>query len=131
VTNGQKLASIVAPKCDWNDLSDAAKARYEEGAKAFEPKQQQDQPYVIVRTYSAGVHCGYLVSRSGKEVTLRENKRIWSWKGRYTLNEIANEGVGAGSNVSAASQGVVLEWIEILTCTELARENLRGAKWGQ
>ena len=37
--------------------------------------------YVVVRTYSAGVHCGKLENRNGREVTLKETRRIWSWKG--------------------------------------------------
>ena len=35
-----------------------------------------DHP-VIVRTYSAGVHFGYLVAREGKEVRLTRSRRIW------------------------------------------------------
>jgi hypothetical protein len=43
--------------------------------------------YVIVRTYSAGVHFGRLVARRGKEVDLADARRIWFWKGANTLNE--------------------------------------------
>jgi len=35
--------------------------------------------YVVVRTYSAGVHVGVLQAASGKEVRLSEARRIWSW----------------------------------------------------
>ena len=34
--------------------------------------------YVIIRTYSAGVHVGTLVSQNGKEVMLKDTRRIWS-----------------------------------------------------
>lgn len=34
---------------------------------------------VIVRTYSAGVHFGTLESRNGKEVVLKDARRIWDW----------------------------------------------------
>ncbi len=33
-------------------------------------KTETKTPYVVVRTYSAGVHVGELVKRDGKEVTL-------------------------------------------------------------
>lgn len=36
---------------------------------------------VIVRTYSAGVHVGELVSHKGTEVTLKNARRIWKWVG--------------------------------------------------
>lgn len=48
---------------------------------------QADQ-YVVVRTYSAGVHAGELVSQNGKEVTLKNARRIWYWRGANTLHEI-------------------------------------------
>ena len=38
-------------------------------------------PYVIVRTYSAGCFAGTLVSRKGKEVEMKDARRLWYWKG--------------------------------------------------
>ena len=43
--------------------------------------------YVVVRTYSAGVHIGVLRERAGKEVVLGDARRLWSWSGALTLNE--------------------------------------------
>ena len=39
--------------------------------------KQNGADFVIVRTYSAGVHYGRLVSRNGKEVVLSGARRIW------------------------------------------------------
>ena len=50
---------------------------------------------VLVRTYSAGVHVGTLVSREGRDVVLADARRIWSWRGANTLHEISLRGVGA------------------------------------
>ena len=55
-------------------------------------KPSLKQRYVIVRTYSAGVFAGYLVSRKGKEVVLRDARRIWYWTGAATLSELAMRG---------------------------------------
>jgi hypothetical protein len=87
--------------------------------------------YVLIRTYSAGVHVGEMVSRDGKEVVLKNARRIWSWHGRNTLNEIAALGVGKGSRVSQPSPGTVTltEAIEIIDCAPGARENLEAATW--
>ena len=35
--------------------------------------------YCIVRTYSAGVFAGYVESRNGQEVVLRNVRRIWKY----------------------------------------------------
>ena len=91
---------------------------------------KKKQPYVDIRTYSAGVHVGYLVARTGKEVTLHDARRIWSWVGARTLSEVATAGIAAGSRVSVAVPSITLtEAIEIIETTEAGEESLRGATW--
>ena len=86
--------------------------------------------YVVVRTYSAGVHVGVLDSRSGQEVVLSDPRRIWKWTGANTLHEISLRGVGSDSRVSEQVESVTLtQAIEVLRCTSEAEKNLRGAKW--
>lgn len=87
--------------------------------------------YVLVRTYSAGVHFGQLTARAGEEVELSNARRIWDWKGANTLNEIANHGVKTGSRVSeAVTSNILTGAIEIIACTPEAVANLSTAKWG-
>lgn len=88
-------------------------------------------PYVVVRTYSAGVHVGELADRRAKEVDLINARRIWRWNGANTLHEIANHGVDAkSSKVSEPVEGITLtEAIEIITCTAEGEKALREAKW--
>ena len=52
----------------------------------YVPKDSQKQatnteglPAVLIRTYSAGVHFGYLKRREGKEVELVNTRRVWYW----------------------------------------------------
>jgi hypothetical protein len=86
--------------------------------------------YVIIRTYSAGVHAGDLKSRDGKEVVLTDAQRIWYWKGANTLHEIALHGVGAGSKISERVPEITLtEAIEIINASNEARDSLRDSKW--
>jgi ferredoxin-fold anticodon binding domain-containing protein len=88
--------------------------------------------FVIVRTYSAGVHVGTLEKRDGKEVTLTNSRRIWSWKGANTLHEIANNGVCNGSRVSETVPTVLLtEAIEVLGASEASKANLMAAGWSK
>lgn len=85
---------------------------------------------VIVRTYSAGVHFGYLVKRSGKEVQLTKSRRIWYWRGANTLSEISQTGLDiANSKVAVPVDITLTEAIEIIPCTEAAVKSLESAKW--
>ena len=93
-------------------------------------KASPAQPYVVVRTYSAGVHVGHLVRRNEKQVELRDARRIWKWVGANTLNEIANTGVGVGSKVSAPVGSILLtEAIEIIACAAAGEASLKAAAW--
>ena len=88
--------------------------------------------FVLVRTYSAGVHCGVLEAREGKEVLLSDARRIWRWRGANTLNEIASKGVDEVWTRISEPVGAVLltEAIEVIGCTPVAAENLRRSRWG-
>ena len=84
---------------------------------------------VIIRTYSAGVHFGTLVSKKKKEVVLKNARRIWYWEGAFTLSGIAEKGVANTSKISTVAPEILLtEAIEIIPCTEAAAANLRALK---
>lgn len=88
--------------------------------------------YVVVRTYSAGVHVGTLAKRDGKEVVLTDARRIWSWKGANSLHEIAAAGVAKGSRISEPVVEILItEAIEIIGATEAARASLAAAGWAK
>lgn len=91
---------------------------------------KKSHPFVIVRTYSAGVHVGELVSRKGKEVSLANARRVWSWKGANTLHEMSLRGVGPGSRISEPVASIVLtEAIEVIECATAGASALRSAGW--
>jgi hypothetical protein len=71
---------------------------------------------VIIRTYSAGVHIGTIVSREGREIVLANARRLYSWSGAFTLNAVAMNGVNrVNSRISiAVPQITLLEAIEII-----------------
>ena len=54
--------------------------------------------YFIVRTYSAGVFAGEIESRNGKEVVMRNARRLWYWDGAASLSQLAMEGVSEPEN---------------------------------
>lgn len=85
--------------------------------------------YKIVRTYSAGVFAGELVSRKGKEVELRNARRIWYWSGAASLSQLAQEGTSDPRNCkfpAAVSRVVLTEAIEILDVTPTARKSIEA-----
>lgn len=91
--------------------------------------------YVIVRTFSAGVFAGNLESKNGKEVVLRNARRLWYWKGASSLSQLAMEGV-KNPNESKFPCEVdrveLTEAIEILDVTEKAEANIKAVPiWAQ
>lgn len=65
--------------------------RYIPADSVAAPAEPSDE--VIIRTYSAGVHIGTIKSREGQEVVLTNARRLWSWNGALSLNEVAVKGV--------------------------------------
>jgi len=86
------------------------------------------RPYVVVRTYSAGVFAGELVSRSGQEVKLTKARRLWYWNGAASLSQLALEGVTKPNDCKfAVPVDVVLtQAIEILSTTPKSRKCIEG-----
>lgn len=72
--------------------------------------------FVLIRTYSAGVHFGTLVERKGQEVHLKNARRLWSWSGALSLSEIASKGIDIEkSKISVLVEEIILtQAIEII-----------------
>jgi hypothetical protein len=87
------------------------------------------KPYVIVRTFSAGVFAGTLEDRNGKEVTLSNARRLWYWSGAASLSQLAVEGVKDPKNCKfpvEVAEIRLTEAIEILSVTDIARDSIAG-----
>jgi hypothetical protein len=86
-------------------------------------------PYVIVRTYSAGVFAGLLESRTGQEVTMRQARRLWYWAGAASLSQMATEGTSKPQGCkfpAAVDRVVLLQAIEIIDVTDTARASIEA-----
>jgi len=86
-----------------------------------------EQPYVIVRTYSAGVFAGTLESREGQEVVLTNARRLWYWDGAASLSELAVRGTTKPNNCKfpvAVPVVTLLQAIEILNVSEAGRASI-------
>ena len=98
--------------------------------KTEEPKKLY-YGYKIVRTFSAGVFAGYIESRNGREVVIRDARRLWSWEGAASLSQLAMSGTSKPDKCKfpcAVDRVEVLEVIEILDCTEAAEKSIKGVK---
>ncbi len=86
--------------------------------------------YVIIRTYSAGNWCGVLSEKSGNEVIITGARRMYQWKAKesITLSAIALHGIDeSNSKIVQAVPSVWLEAIEIIPCSVIAEDQLKGA----
>jgi len=97
----------------------------------YVPKEDlNEKKFVLIRTYTAGVHCGYLNKKEGMQVVLNNARRIWRWKGANSLNELSQNGGDIGyTRISELVPEIVLEANEIITCSKKAKENLEQSRW--
>jgi hypothetical protein len=94
---------------------------------------------VLVRSYAAGVHFGYLhkqeFTASGKVVTLIKTRRVWYWDGAASLSQMAVEGVNKPGNCKFSMElesNEIVNVIETIPLTEKAKDNLyKVAVWKQ
>ena len=88
-------------------------------------------PYCIVRTQSAGVFAGWVESRKGQEVVMRNARRIWYWDGAASLSQLATDGTSKPQNCKfpvAVDRVELLQVIEILDCTDAAKRSIEEVK---
>ncbi len=81
----------------------------------------------IVRTYSAGVFAGDIESRNGREVVMRNARRIWYWDGAASLSQLAMEGTKKPENCKfpcKVDRVILLDAIEILDVTPEAEKSI-------
>lgn len=87
-----------------------------------------NKPYVIVRTYSAGVFAGTLESRDGKEIVLSDARRLWYWAGAASLSQLAVGGTSRPKDCKfpvAVPRVTLTEAIEILDVTPDGEKSIR------
>ena len=91
-------------------------------------KQDEKKPYVIVRTYSAGVFAGNLVSQKGQEVVIEDARRIWYWAGAASLSELAVRGTTKPNDCKfpvAVPKIKLTQAIEIIYCTKEGEKSIK------
>ncbi len=85
--------------------------------------------YCVVRTYSAGVFCGYVKERNGQEAVVLSARRLHYWDGAASLSQLSQEGVTKPENCRFPMEVPSVELIqvvEVIECSEKARLNIAG-----
>lgn len=116
----KKAKTIIVDGVEYIPASEANKAK---------AADLNGMPYQIVRTYSAGVFAGYVEKREGKEVTIRNARRIWYWEGAASLSQLAVDGTCKPEGCkfpTPVDRILVTEAIEILDVTEKARKSIES-----
>ena len=101
-----------------------------------EAKKLKGMPYVIVRTYSAGVFAGYLKEQNGKEGVLLYSRRLWYWDGAASLSQLATDGTSKPQNCKfpceLTGEHRLTEIIEVIPCTGKAQLSIKNVSiWQQ
>lgn len=89
------------------------------------------EKFYIVRGDRSGVFFGNIKERNGKEVTMTNVRRLWYWDGACSISQLAKEGTVAPEDCKftvTLDEILVLDAIEIDTCTEVAVKNIQGVK---
>ena len=120
------------------DINELTISQAKELAKMFGGDNAQAQsPHIgkdcIVRTYASGVHFGELVLQSGRQVELRNARRLWRWDVAphgVSLSEVAMFGpVGSRSKICCAVDEMsILDAIEIIPCSDEAAKVIKDAE---
>lgn len=96
-------------------------------------EDEENHPYCIFRGHECGVHAGYLVESqvfgSPNAFKVAKARRLWRWDSKFTLTELANNGVRKAENCKFSEPSkndvLLLDVFEVLCCTK------ESAKWLQ
>ena len=89
--------------------------------------------YCVIRTYSAGVHIGYVKEFGEKHpqhAKLLNSRRLYSWNGACTLSQVAMDGVDTKqSRIAMELPEIELtDVIEVIPCSEKSAEFFKAVK---
>lgn len=87
--------------------------------------------YVIIRTRSAGVFAGTLIKRTGTDAQIKNSRRLWYWSGAASLSQLAVDGTSKPDQCKfpvAIPSHEVTEVLEVLDCTDKARQSIESVK---
>ena len=113
-------------------MIDEVKYVREDSIKSNRAEPVDGLDYCVVRTYSAGVHIGYVKDFGVKypqQATLLKSRRLHQWSGAASLSQVALDGVDTNSRIAMELPEITLtDIIEVIPCSEVSAEFFKGAK---
>ena len=95
-------------------------------------KDLDGMKYCVIRTYSAGVHIGYVKEfgiKQPQHAKLINSRRLHYWDGAASLSQVAMDGVNSSSRIAMELPEIELtDVIEVIPCSEEATKFFKGAK---
>ena len=82
--------------------------------------------YCVVRTYSAGVHIGYVKTRNGQDIQLVNSRRLWRWDKAASLSQVAMEGCNSEKFAMSLPLITLTDAIEVIPCSQKAKDSLEA-----
>lgn len=88
--------------------------------------------YCVVRTYSAGVHIGYVAEFGTKQpqyAKLIDSRRLHQWSGACSLSQVAMDGVDSSSRIAVTLPEIELtDVVEVIPCSSKSAEFFKQVK---
>ena len=88
--------------------------------------------YVIVRCRDAGNHAGTLINYDGRNVTLKNSRRLWYWvcaEKQHSLSGVASVGITSKSKIPSVVGTLILsDACEILETTGKCQKSIEDAR---
>ncbi len=88
--------------------------------------------YCVIRTYSAGVHIGYVKEfgvKHPQQAVLLKSRRLHYWNGAASLSQVAMDGVDDSSRIAIELPEITLtDVVEVIPCSEKSAEFFKAAK---
>jgi len=88
--------------------------------------------HVIVRARDAGVHFGKYVKHEGRDVVIRQSRRLIQWRSSFSLSGLAVMGVAQGKesdcifSMTVVEPMHILDACEIIPCTDVATQSIKN-----
>lgn len=74
--------------------------------------------YVIVRANEAGVLFGKATEITSNTIALDDCRKIYNWKGAYTVEDISKYGINDDSKVTVNVDGMIIaNYCQVLPCS--------------
>lgn len=87
----------------------------------------------IIRAYASGVHFGELVSQSGRQVELKNARRLWNWDTGgegISLSEVSQTGIDESKSRVCVTvpEMSILDGLEVIPCSEDSISSIESAR---